>query len=196
MSTLHVEGKGAKFCTLSPSFSLTNTDIHAHTNTFLKVPTSFSDQLSGTRIILCLHDSAGEPLSRYSPACMSPVGICLFRRSYITPGSDLYSRVIYGQALPLNKATATVTFLYASEWILLSVVGKFTCSHHILIGRAWHWDDSECCFVQSRLAKYWFCWQIWQSHGDGKLQCFSQGPSNLWQHSLVIMHPDPASDND
>ncbi len=25
---------------------------------------------------------------------------------------------------------------------------------------------------------------------------FPRGPSNLWQYSLVIMHLDPASDND
>lgn len=155
--------------------SLCTSEVHRCTHSRRAKPVFQTESAGLAPCCVCMTQLVSPSLPQ---ACMSLMGICLFRRSYVTPGSDLYSRLIYGKALSLN-----------SEWIHLSTVGKFTCSHDILLGCAWQWDDSEYCFVHPCLTKYWFCWQIRQWWW--KISVFSQAPCE----SLTVLccHHAPQS---
>ncbi len=170
-----------------------HTHTHTHTNTHIPAgPHQFSRPPHWD-----LNRIVSTWLSWFAPFPLQPrmssVGICLFRRSYITPGSDLYGRLIHGKALLMITATSNVTLLSMTQREFISTMGKFTSSYDILIGCGWQWDDGDFCFVHPHLAKYWFCLQI-----PAKMENYNvlpRAPSILWQHSVVIMYLDPASDN-
>ena len=123
-------------------------------HTFHKVPLQFPRPAQQD-----WHRIACAWLSWLAPPAL-PVGICLLRGSYITPRKWLIWPLYGIHGKKHCYWASNVTSLY--DWIHLSTVGKFTCSHDILVGRAWQWADSDCCFAHPRSAKYWLCWQIWQ----------------------------------
>lgn len=163
MERMRVQNVALSFNPHSHFLTPTHTQTHTHTCTHIS---------EGS------HQFSRPPAPRSLQPCTSPVGIYLFRRSYVN--QEVTSSVAGqdGKALLLYTATSNVNLL--DEWIHLSTLGKFTCSYGILIGCAWQWEDRVVFLTLARpntvsASRY--------GTGDGKIPLF-------------FIHLDPASDID